>query len=149
MRRGSHRMAPVLRDALSAVGSAPGSLASSVSHLMPTLSHVSWLTVSTATPLYIPSHSAPDRLFVPRVCGKWWRRAECSANFTCPFWGQPCAGKSAATDRYQPGQEPAINMRKEIMGSKTRVWAIWFYEIKNTEWKLSSWHVRNACQKTE
>lgn len=57
----------------------------------------------------------------------------------CPFWGQPeCPWISCKRQIRTPGQEAAINVKEEVMGSKTQVWAIWYYEIKNPEWKICS-----------
>lgn len=57
----------------------------------------------------------------------------------CPFWGQSeCPWISCNRQIPKPGQGTAINVKEEIMGSKTQVWAIWFYEIKNTEWEICS-----------
>ena len=57
----------------------------------------------------------------------------------CLFWGQrKCPWIRCNRQIPKPRQETAINVKEEIMGSKTQLWAIWFYEIRNTEWKICS-----------
>lgn len=58
----------------------------------------------------------------------------------CPFWGQPeYPWISCKRQIHTPGQEAAINVKERRSdGIKTLEWAIWFYEIKNTEQKISS-----------
>lgn len=118
---------------------------------MPTPNNVSWLTISSATPLYISAHSVTTKLFMPRVYEKWWRETCQSTlwNFTLSFLRparvpmnqlqytdiQNWPGKSYKCERRNYGIKNT-GMGNLILWDQT-------HRIEN----MFSWHVRNSCQK--
>lgn len=73
--------------------------------------------------LYLTNYLCPESV---RNGGERHAKALCEMSL-CPFRGRPDSPRISCHRQIpKPGQETAINMKKEITGSETQVWPIWF-----------------------
>ena len=110
----------------------------------------SWLTISSATPLYISAHSVPNKLFMSRVYEKWWRETCQSAlwNFTLSFL-RPARVPMNQLQETDTHTWPGSSYKCERRGNgikNTGMGNLILWDQKSRMENLFSWYVRNSCQ---